>query len=413
MAKHQTGRLSALAVSRIKEPGLYPDGLGLYLRVTPAGGRSWIFRYRHNGRKTPRDMGLGPLDTLSLAKARERAAESRLALLAGEDPIEARRALRASRAAERARAISFREAAERYIGTHAASWRNDKHAEQWRSTLNTYAHPIIGSVSVSQVDTGMVVKVLEPIWTAKNETAHRVRGRIEAILDWATARGLRTGDNPARWRGQLENLFPSRSKVAGVKHHPALPFTEMGDFMAALRSQEGAAARALEFLILTAARTSEVIGTQWGEIDLDKVMWTIPAGRIKAGKEHRVPLNKAALDVLCLTKPDDRQGLVFPGGKKEKPLSSNAILALLKRMQRTDITAHGFRSTFRDWAAERTNYPREVAEMALAHAISDKVEAAYRRGDLFLKRKRLMEEWAKHCNARAAKATGIAYLHAK
>lgn len=403
MAEHRSGRLKPLTLSRIKEPGLYPDGLGLYLRVTAAGTRHWIFRYRMNGRTTPRDFGLGPLHTVSLARARELATEARLAILAGKDPIDEKRAVRASSRAERARALTFREAAERYIATHSPAWRNPKHIEQWSNTLATYAYPILGPVLVQDVDTSLIVKVLEPIWSTRTETASRLRGRIQSVLDWAEARGHRTGDNPARWRGKLENLLPPRSKIQRVQHHAALPYTEIGAFMTVLRKQPGTAAIALQFLILTAARTSEVTGATWDEIDLKAKTWTIPAGRIKAGREHRVPLADAALALLQLTPEAQRTGIVFPGeGRKSASLSSNAFLALLKRMNRSDLTAHGFRSTFRDWAAERTNYPREVAEMALAHAISDKVEAAYRRGDLMEKRRRLMAEWAKHCHAPAA-----------
>lgn len=398
MAEHRSGRLKPLALSRITDPGLYPDGLGLYLRVTKAGTKHWIFRYRMNGRKTPRDFGLGPLHTVSLAKARELAAEARLAILMGKDPVDERRAARASSRAEKARALTFREAAERYITTHSPGWRNPKHIEQWSNTLKSYAYPVIGPVPVQEVDTSLVVKVLEPIWSTKTETASRLRGRIEAILDWAEARGHRTGDNPARWRGKLENLLPARAKIQRVQHHAALPYGEIGPFMAALRAQAGTAALGLQFLILTAARTSEVTGATWEEIDLAAKTWTIPDDRIKAGRQHRVPLSDAVLAILLQTPEKQRTGIIFRGeGKKAASLSSNAFLALLKRMNRPNLTAHGFRSTFRDWAAERTNYPREVAEMALAHAISDKVEAAYRRGDLMEKRRRLMAEWAKFC----------------
>jgi integrase len=400
MARAQA-RLKALDITRTKAKGLYPDGGGLYLQVSEAGTKSWIFRYRMNGRKTPRDMGLGPFNTISLADARQRAADARRVILEGVDPIEARKAAHARTALDAAKAMTFKACATAYIKAHAAGWRNEKHGEQWTATLEAYAHPVMGKLPVSGIEVGHVMKVLEPIWTEKPETASRVRGRIEAIIGWATANGFRKGDNPAQWRGLLENLLPKRSKVRRVQHHLALPYSEVGAFLERIRREKRVAALALEFLILTATRTSETIGARWGEIDLAKKVWTIPSDRIKAGKEHRIPLSAPALAILkTLAKArtsDKTDDCVFPGGRQGQPLSNNAMLALLKRINRHDVTVHGFRSTFRDWAAEQTNYPRDVAEMALAHAIGDKVEAAYRRGDLIEKRTRLMAEWAKHC----------------
>jgi integrase len=393
----QIGRLKALMVSRAREKGIYADGGGLYLQVSAAGTKSWIFRYRLNGRKTPRDMGLGSLDTVTLAKARDKATDARNSILDGIDPIEARKAGRRSEALAAASALTFKDCAEKYIAAHKTGWRNAKHADQWASTLERYTYVSFGKLPVSVIDTALVLKAIEPIWETKTETASRVRGRVESILDWASARGYRTGENPARWRGHLDKLLPARKKVQKVKHHEALPYDEAGKFMASLRQQEGVAAKALDWLILTATRTSETIGAKWDEIDFDEKTWTIPADRIKGGKEHRVPLSPEAMKIAkAMLKVTDGE-YVFPGGKAGKPLSNNALLALLKRMDRSDLTAHGFRSTFRDWAAEQTNYAREVAEMALAHTVSDKVEAAYRRGDLFAKRKRLMAEWAKYC----------------
>jgi len=272
-----------------------------------------------------------------------------------------------------------------------------KHKEQWPNTLNTYAGPVFGSLPVQAIDVGLVMKALEPIWQTKPETASRLRGRIEAVLDWATAREYRKGENPARWRGHLDKLLPARSKVRKVEHHSALPYDELADFIVALRGQEGVASRALEFLILTAARTGEVIGARWDEVDLEEKIWVVPAARMKAGREHRVPLSAAAVAVLEEMSEIRESDFVFPGGKKGKPLSNMAMLAVLKRMERSELTAHGFRSSFRDWAAEQTNFPHEVAEMALAHTVGDKVEAAYRRGDLFQKRQQIMEAWARFC----------------
>jgi integrase len=385
---------------------MYADGGGLYLQVTHAGARSWIFRFAINGRE--RAMGLGSAASVSLATVRHLAQAAREQASIGKDPIEVRDARRAADRATEARQVTFEDAAAAYIRSHKAGWRNAKHGDQWTNTLKAYAYPRIGAVPVHLIDAGMVLKVLEPIWTKKSETAGRVRGRIEAILDWARARGHRQGENPARWRGHLDSLLPPRSKVRAVRHHPALPYTEIGAFMASLRKQEGNAARALELLILTASRTNEVLGATWSEIDLDKSIWTIPKERIKAGREHRVPLSAPAVVILQQVKKLRRDdNFVFPGWKKGKSLSNGALLNLLLRMKREDLTAHGFRSTFRDWAAEQTNYAREVAEMALAHIIEDKTEAAYRRGDLFEKRWRLMDEWAAFCRQQSAEAVGV------
>jgi integrase len=374
---------------------MYADGGGLYLQVSAVGTKSWVFRFALNGRE--REMGLGPLPDVSLAEAREHAASCRKLKREGIDPIEKRRADRKQAQFDAAKAITFKEAAEAYIKAHRAGWRNDKHADQWTNTLNTYAYPIIGALSVQAIDVGLVMKVIEPIWTDKTETASRLRGRIEAVLDWAATRGYRQGENPARWRGHLENLLPKRAKVRDVNHHAALPFAEMKNFMKALRAQDGIAASALEFLILTAARTGEVIGATWDEIDVDGAVWTVPAKRTKAHKDHRVPLPSAAVAVLKKMKELRTGDYVFPGPKPKTPLSNMAMLALLKRMKRTDITAHGFRSTFRDWVAETTIHPAELAETALAHSIGNSVEAAYRRGDQFEKRRKLMADWAAYC----------------
>jgi integrase len=313
------------------------------------------------------------------------------------DPIEVRREQRDQKRLEAAKSMTFDGCAAAYIDAHKPGWRNAKHVDQWCNTLATYVGPVFGSLPVQAVDVGLVMKVLEPIWTTKPETASRLRGRIEAVLDWATVRGYRKGENPARWRGHLDKLLPARSRVRKVEHHPALGYDELSDFIAVLRDQEGIAARALEFLILTATRTGEVIGTRWDEIDLEEKVWVVPAARMKANREHRVPLSMPAMVILGEMREIRESDFVFPGGKKDKPLSNMAMLAVLKRIDRSDLTAHGFRSSFRDWAAERTNFPREVAEMALAHAIGDKVEAAYRRGDLFQKRHQLMDSWARFC----------------
>jgi integrase len=396
------GRLKALRLDRLTKPGLHADGGGLCLQITSAAARSWVYRFMLAGRA--RAMGLGSFPDVSLAEARERAAECRRLRANGIDPIEARDGDRAKARTGAAQSITFKECAERYIESHKAGWRNPKHAAQWTATLASYAHPAFGGLPVQSIDTGLVLKALEPIWSTKTETATRVRGRIESVLDWATARGYRRGENPARWRGHLDNLLPKRSKVAAVEHHAALRYAEVGAFMSALRDQPGVGAKALELVILTAARTGEAIGAQWSEIDLDAAVWTVPGERMKAGREHRVPLSKPAVAILRKMQGASKE-FVFPGGKRGRALSNMALTAVLKRMGRDDLTVHGFRSSFRDWAAEQTNFPREIAEAALAHTLKDKVEAAYRRGDAIEKRKKLMTAWAEFCARPATKAT--------
>src|SRR5262245_14761333 len=395
------GKLSALKVGRRLKPGMYADGAGLYLQVTGAGAKSWIFRFSLH--RKAREMGLGSLSAVSLSDARTKAAECRRLRDEGVDPIEARKARHVQAVLDAAKTLTFKEAAERYIASHRAGWRSQKHASQWESTLATYAEPVLGRLSIQAIDTGLVLRVLETIWKNRSETANRVRGRIEAILDWAKVRGLRQGENPARWRGHLDHLLPAPAKVRRVKHHAALPYGELPDFLASLREQEGMAARALEFTILTAARTGDTIGAVWDEVNTSDTVWTIPPDRMKAGKEHRVPLSSHALAILGEAKNARaaESEFIFPGRKAGKPLSSMAMAELLRRMGRHDITVHGFRSTFRDWAAERTSFHSEVVEMALAHAVGNKVEAAYRRGDLFEKRRQLMDEWATYCNTPA------------
>jgi integrase len=406
------GRLTALKVEKAKEPGMYCDGGGLYLRVTPEGAKNWVLRYMLDRR--PRWMGLGPLALYGLQEARARALDARRKRHEGIDPIDARRADRARQRLDAAKAVTFKQCAEAYIEAHRAGWRNGKHAGQWGATLSTYAYPVIGALPVQAVDTGLVLKVLEPIWTAKPETAGRLRGRLECILDSAKARGYRDGENPARWRGHLDKLLPARSKVRAVEHHAALPYAELPAFLARLREQERIAARALEFLILTAARTGEVIGAQWNEIDLLDKIWTIGAARMKAHREHRVPFSARALAILNeIRAANGGDGFVFPGGKARAPLSNMAFLMLLRRMGSGDLTAHGFRATFKTWASERTSFQNEIVEASLAHTIGGKVEQAYRRGDMFEKRRRLMQQWAAFCtNGPAKTAQNITPLRA-
>jgi integrase len=429
---HRLGRLTALEVSKTRTPGRYPDGGGLYLQVTSAAGlddrgrarvtKSWVYRFMLRGKANWMGLGGAGSDDVSLAEAREKAAECRRQRSAGINPIEAREAEKRRAALEAATAMTFDQCRAAFIDANKAAWRNAKHCAQWTNTLATYVTPVFGGLPVQAVDTGLVLKVLEPIWSKKPETAGRVRGRIETVLDWAAARGYRQGQNPARWRGHLDQLLPKRSKVRKVKHHPALPFDELPDFIRALQQHdEGLAAQALAFLILTATRTGEVIGARPDEIKAAERVWVIPPERMKGGREHRVPLSDRALAIVEKVKKEHPGDYLFPGARRGKSLSNMSMLELVRGMTRADgkpwtdhrgrmAVPHGFRSTFRDWAAERTNFPAEVAKMALAHAIEDRTEAAYRRGDLFDKRRRLMAAWAMFCAAPAQQEANVTTL---
>jgi integrase len=390
--------LGPLVVSRLVQPGLHSVGgvAGLALQVTGTGARSWILRVVIAGKR--RDMGLGGYPDVTLAGAREAARAARAAIREGRNPILDAREARSRMVADLAAALTFKTVAATYIKSIEPEWRNAKHGDQWRNTLERYAYPVMGEVFVRDIGLAQVKAVLDPIWTTKTETAKRLRGRIEMILDWAITSEYREGPNPARWRGYLDKLYPAPAKIAKHVHHRALPFVEVGRFMQDLRAAHGTGARALEFTILTAARSGDVRGATWAEIDLAKAVWTVPAERMKAKREHRVPLSPAAVALLEAIDRDEAakpEELVFISNR-DGQLSDMTLSAVLKRMK-VNAVPHGFRSTFRDWCAERTNYPGDVAEMALAHAIGDKVEAAYRRGDLFEKRRQLMNEWAKYC----------------
>lgn len=386
-------KLSALQVAKLSKPGHYSDGNGLWLQISDGGTKSWVFRYDHHGKR--HELGLGSLSIVSLADARKAALAQRQLLKAGRDPLGERRQADAAQRVENARLVTFNQCAAKYIASHRAAWRSDKHAKQWETTLATYAAPIIGDLPVAAVDTQLVLDVLEPIWADRTETATRLRGRIESILDWAKVKGYREGENPARWRGHLEQLLPAPRKVTKVENRPALPWQEAPAFMKQLRRMLGISPRALEFLVLTASRSAEARGTSWEEIDLDQAIWSLPAERMKANRPHRVPLSKQAM-ALLLAEPR-RKGVVF-STNGELPLSDMTLTAVLRRMGRADISVHGFRSTFRDWCAEYApnSFPREVCEFALAHHVPDKVEAAYRRGDLLEKRRALMGAWANY-----------------
>jgi integrase len=393
----RAAELGALAVQRLNEPGLHFVGgvAGLALQVKATASRSWILRATVGGKR--RDIGLGGFPDVTLAQAREKARALREQVRQGVDPVAERRAAIGRLKAEQAAAMTFEKAARTYVEAHEASWRNPKHAQQWRSTLEQYAYPVMGSALLRDIELRHVMAVLSPIWQEKTETASRLRGRIERVLDWATVCGHREGLNPARWKGHLDKLLARPAKIAKIEHHAALPVAEVRDFMARLRKAEGVGARALEFTILTAARSGEVRGATWSEIDLDESVWTVPAERMKAGREHRVPLTPAAVSLLKVLPRMAGTDYVFVAARGGR-LSDMTLTAVLRRMG-VDAVPHGFRSTFRDWAAECTNHAREVAEMALAHTIESKVEAAYRRGDLFTKRRRLMEDWADFCAA--------------
>jgi integrase len=398
-------KLTALDVQRAVEPGLHGDGDNLYLQVSASGTKSWLFRYRLNGKA--RAMGLGSASAITLKRARELCAEPRRLVAEGVDPIDAKRAQRAAAAIETAVAVTFRQFAEGYIQLHQHSWRSDKHRQQWQASLTTDVYPVLGNVPVRDITTALVLKALQPIWTVKPEAASRTRGRIEAILNAAKAAGLRSGENPAQWKGHLEMLLPAPRKLRAARHFPALPYQELPAFMQDLRTRQSVGARALEFAVLTAARSNEVNQARWGEIDFDSRTWTIPSDRMKANKEHRVPLSDAALTMLRQLY-DARTGefvFSFTGGN---PISSATMRMLMGIMGYGHVTQHGFRSTFRDWAAEQTSYSSEVIEMALAHTIVSKVEAAYRRGDLFEKRGRLMAAWGQYCEQTQATGDVIA-----
>lgn len=388
------GKLTALGIRKQTKPGTYNDGSGLYLRVGEAG-KSWLYRFKLNGKANW--MGIGSLNDYSLAEARDKARECRKLLDQGINPLEARKAAKA--AALEAEGQTFKLMAERYIKAHEAEWRSAKHTAQWTATLTAYAYPLLKDKPVHSIGVNDVLEVLEPIWTAKPETASRVRGRIEAVLDYAAARKLRSTENPARWRGNLDHLLPRRSKVAKVEHHAAIPYADLPALMAKLAESKGVSAMCLRFTILTAARSGEARGAKWAEIDMAAATWTVPAERMKAAREHRVPLSDQAVAILnemaqLGAEPDK---LVFPGQVKKKPLSDVAVSKALTTAGGEAFTVHGMRSAFRQWCAEQTAYPAEVAETALAHVNKDKVEAAYQRSDLFEKRRRLMAEWARFC----------------
>lgn len=392
------------------KPGLYHDGGGLYLQVSDYQTKAWVYRFMIAGRA--RKMGLGDFDLVSLKDARKKRDAAYSLVIDGVDPITDRETRKAAQVAETAKALTFKECAEGYISAHRAGWKSAKHADQWTATLETYAYPVIGKMQVQMIETAHVMKIIEPIWKEKTETASRVRGRIEKILDRAKALKLRTGENPAAWRGHLDQLLPAKSQVSPVENHPALPYAELPEFMAKLRAKEGVSARALEFTILTVARTGDTIGATRAEIDPDENVWTVPKERVKGKKgarkrDHVVPLSKQALAAIDAVPTEG--DYLFPGGNEGAGLSNAAMSELLKDMGYAPdyATVHGFRSTFTDWGADQTAYPNEMLELAKAHTVSDKVEAAYRRGNMREKRRRMMADWATFCDGKAISGNNV------
>jgi integrase len=413
-------KMSAFKVEKIKKLGFHRDAgdgaaRGLYLQVAEmkAGGltKSWVYRFVSPVTGKPRWMGLGPADAIGLAKARELARAARETQKLGGDPIEARREQRMAAKVEAAKRFTFGKCAEDYIATHRASWKNEKHIWQWQSTFEgkNAATAAINDLPVAAIDTALVLNVLRPIWKKKPETASRIRGRIERVLAWATVSEYRRGENPARWRGHLAEMLPAKTKIHRVQHHKALPYADMPAFMQKLRERDSVSARALEFTILSATRTNESIGARWSEIDLKNKTWTIPGERMKSKRPHRVPLSDRAVTIL---RELPREGeFVFPGAKPNKPLSNMAMLEMVRGTIGNGYTTHGFRSSFRDWCKEQTNFPREIAELALAHVVADKSEAAYSRGDALDKRRQLMAAWARYCAEKPKTAENVTPMH--
>lgn len=394
---HTPGKLAAVSLKHLKD-GSYADGGNLYL-IVRGNSKSWVFRFTSPSGKRRR-MGLGSLHSVSLSEARKRAAELREQLhhpTGAVDPLAERQDAKLAQRIGKQRSKTFEACATAYIEAHQNEWKNSKHAQQWTNTLAQYAYPVFGNIPVGEIDEALILNALTPIWNTKTETAKRLRGRIESVLDWATFNKFREGENPARWKGHLEHSLAKPSKVSKVKHHAAMPYQALPAFMNVLRGRSGTGAKALELLILTGCRSGEIRSAVWSEIDLVSKLWVIPASRMKMAQEHRVPLSEAAMDLLKALPRLENTDLVFPSGKPNTPQSDMTLTAVLRRCGSGDFTVHGFRSCFRDWLAETTNYPNEACELALAHSISNKVEAAYRRGDMLEKRFFMMNDWANYC----------------
>ncbi len=403
-------KITALEVGKLSKPGKHPIGDNLYLQISNQGTKSWLFRFRMNDKTTW--MGLGSVKIVSLADARAKALQHLQTISEGINPLVAKQTAQQNQILQESKRMTFDECANLYIESHSKSWKNEKHQAQWRSTLETYASPAIGKLPIESITTGLVLRVLEPIWYSKSETASRVRGRVERILSWATVRGLRSGENPARWRGHLDEMLPKRTEVQKVTHFKALPYPHIYEFMKSLQAKQGVSIRALEFAILTCTRTNETLGAKWSEINLEEKYWMIPVERMKAKRAHKVPLCDRACEIIREMNEFSQSDFVFPGDRVGKPLSNMALLEIVRGMN-FDITVHGFRSTFQDWAAEKTTYSQEVIDMALAHIVKGKTERAYRRGDLFEKRQRLMSDWSRYCSEPIRTSTSVVDITAR
>jgi integrase len=389
------GRLTALQVQRLRKAGKHPDGGGLYFIIHKGGSRSWAFRY---GRQGAIWIGLGPAHSVSLAEVRERAKALRLQLLDGVDPLAAKRGEKQAARVASARTMTFDQCLDSYHEAHKAGWRNPRHVREWLASMRSHASPILGTLPVADIDTALVCRVIEPLWVNKTATAARIRSRIEAVLDWSKVRGFRQGENPARWKGHLDHLLPDHHAVKGTKHFAALPYAEVPSFLARLREQDSTEARCLEFLILTAARLAQACEATWAEVNLAERTWTISGPRMKARRDHRVALSDRAMAILGRQRADYPTSIyVFPRKGGRLPLATRLVWATCKRVAKTDVSVHGFRSSFRDWVAEQTSYPREVAELALAHRVGTEVERAYMRSDLLQRRRALQEDWSAYC----------------
>ncbi len=400
-----SNKLNAKQVANLSEVGKYSDGDGLYLLITKHNSKSWLFRYQMNGKR--REMGLGGFPTTTLAAARTKARDAREKIGAGVDPLTAKQASKAAQRAAQAKQKTFKQCANDYIALNEASWRNPKHRQQWHNTLKTYAFPAIGDLNVADIETIHITDILEPIWHSKTETATRVRGRIQRVLDYAKVKGLRDGENPARWDGHLKMMLPAPTKLKNVQHHKAMPYQEVPGLMLELEANKSVSSLALQFIILTACRSGEALGATWGEIDLNAKTWSIPASRMKAGQDHAVPLSYWALETIKKLPRIDNNPHLFAGQRHQRPISAAAIAKLLNKTTRKNATIHGFRSSFRDWAGEQTNFPRNDVERCLAHTLQDKTEAAYYRSNILEKRRKIMDAWAKQCARATAQTSSV------
>jgi len=406
-----SNKLNAKQVANLTEVGKYSDGDGLYLLITKHNSKSWLFRYQMNGKR--REMGLGGYPKTTLAAARTKARDAQEQIGAGIDPLTAKQASKAAQRAAQVKQKTFKQCANDYIALNEASWRNPKHRQQWHNTLKTYAFPIIGDLNVADIETAHITDILEPIWQSKTETATRLRGRLQRVLDYAKAKGLRDRENPARWDGHLKMMLPAPTKLKNVQHHAAMPYQDVPAFMETLGTNKSISSLALQFIILTACRSGEALGATWDEIDLRAKTWTIPAQRMKAGQEHAVPLSDWAIEILKALPKIDNNPHLFAGNRHQRPISAAAVTQTLSKPTHKKATVHGFRSSFRDWAGEQTNFPRNDVERCLAHTVGDKVEAAYYRSNILEKRRKIMDTWAGYCSKPATESGSVVGINSR